>query len=63
MINELDKVRLTTGERATIVEVFDENNFLAEIISKLSEIRVEDITRSDIKAKIIEIEQPLIQNV
>jgi len=59
MIKEYDKIRLHSGERATILEVFTDDDFLAEIISKVAEIRIEEIKKRDIKAVIVETERPI----
>jgi hypothetical protein len=60
MIKEYDKIRLHSGERATILEVFTESDFLAEIISNTAEIRIEEIQIKDIKSVIKEVEEPVV---
>ena len=59
MIAEYDKVRLKTGEIARIVEILDSNVFLAEIATESGNINTTEINKSNIRAKIVEVEQPL----
>jgi len=59
MINEYDKIRLKSGERASILEIFDDGDYLAEIISKNGEVRVDEIKKENIKAVIREVEETL----
>ena len=59
MIAEYDKVRLKTGEIARIVEILDTNVFLAEIATKSGDINTTEINKNNIRAKIVEVEQPL----
>ncbi|MCL2225262.1 MAG: hypothetical protein FWB96_09895 [Defluviitaleaceae bacterium] len=59
MIKEHDKVRFTTGERGNILEDFGDGVFLAEIIAKNGEVRIDEVKKWEIKAKIIEVEEPI----
>jgi hypothetical protein len=58
MIKQYDKIRLNTGERASILELFKNGDYLAEIVSKKGDIKIEEIKKADIKAVIKEIEEP-----
>ena len=57
MLKELDEVRLKTGERGTILENFNDGVYLVEIVSKNSEIRIDEVKKEDIKARIVEVEE------
>lgn len=59
MIELYDLVRLKSGERARILEIFNDGDFLAEVISKAGDIETTEIKKKDIIAKIIEVEQPI----
>jgi|GEM_PF-2045027 len=59
MINTYDLVRLKSGERARILEMFSDGDFIAEVISKSGDVDTVEIKRADISAKIVEIEQPI----
>ena len=57
-ILEGDKVKLHSGDTAWISEVLG-NFYIAEVIKKGGGASIEHIKRSDISAKIIEVEQPI----
>ena len=57
MIKEFDKIRLKTGQRGCILEIFDDNNFLAEVASANGDIEITEIKKQDIKAVIEEVER------
>jgi len=59
MINTFDLVRLKSGERARILEIFSDGDFLAEVISKDGDIDTTEIKKENILAKIVEVEQPI----
>ena len=59
MLNQYDKIRLHTGERGAIVEIFKDGTFLAEIFRKTGEVEVTEIKQNEVKARIVEIEEPL----
>jgi hypothetical protein len=60
MINEYDKVRLTTGEIARIVEVLEENiAYIAEVYRNDAGVSVEQISYGDISSVFEEIEHQL----
>jgi len=62
-ITEGCKVRLTNGLIAWIVEVFDQSNFLAEILSVRGIIdETKEINLSDIKSVFVEYEKPVTEN-
>jgi Flp pilus assembly CpaF family ATPase len=57
---EGSKVRLTNGLVAWVVEVFDQSNFLAEVLSARGTIdETKDITINDIKSVFVEHEEPM----
>jgi len=59
-VTEGSKVRLTNGMIAWIVEVFDQSNFLAEILGAKGTIdETKEIKLSDIKSRFIEYEEPI----
>ena len=64
-IKEYDKIRLTTDEIARVVEIFDVNNFLAEIFRKTGGIDTTEIGSSDIQTVFVETEHPYtpVQNI
>jgi len=59
MLKELDEVRLKTGERGTILENFNDGVYLVEIISKNSEIRIDEVKKEDIRSRIVEVEEAI----
>jgi len=59
MIGTFDLVRLKTGERARILEIFRDGDYLAEVVSKDGDIDTTEIKKADILAKIVEVEQPI----
>jgi dsDNA-specific endonuclease/ATPase MutS2 len=59
MLKEFDKIRLKTGERGAILELFDDGAYLVEISATNGKIRVDEISKQDIVAKIVEVEEPL----
>jgi len=60
MIKEYDKVKLTTGEIARIVEILEENvAFVVEIFKKGGGISIEQISYEDIASVFEEIEKPI----
>jgi hypothetical protein len=59
MFKEYDKIRLKTGEVATILEIFDPTSFLVEIFKKSGGIETPEIKLSDIQSKFIEYEEPV----
>ena len=56
-LKEYDKIRLKTGERGCILEIFGDGVFLAEIISKNGDIRTIEIESEEIKSRIVEVEE------
>ena len=57
MLKAYDKIRLTTGERGTILEILDNSTYLAEIIAKNGDVDTTEIKRDAIKARIYEVEE------
>jgi hypothetical protein len=57
-ISPNDRVRLTTGESARILEIISSAAFLCEV-GKSNDNELIEVSRSDIKSKIIECEIPL----
>jgi hypothetical protein len=58
-VKEYDKIRLKTGERGRILEIFDETTYLAEVVSKTGNVETTEIKRDEIMALIIEVEQAI----
>jgi len=60
IISEGDKVKLHSGDTAWISEVLGGGDvFIAEILKRGGGASIEQIERSSIAAKIVEVEQPL----
>ena len=57
MIKEFDKIRLKTGRRGRILEIFSDNTFLAEVVKENGDVEIDEIERDAIKAIIVEVEQ------
>ena len=60
MIKEYDRIRLKTGERGQILEILDDDTYLAEIISKEGDVDTTEIKKTAIKAIIVEHEKLLV---
>ena len=59
-ILEGDKVKLHSGDTAWISEVLGDGDiYIVEILKKEGGASIEQIERSNIAAKIVEVEQPL----
>jgi len=64
MIQEGDKVRLTTGEIAFISEVLEADvAYIAEIFRKNGGVEVDQISHTEIKSVYVENEVPISQAV
>jgi len=63
MLKEFDKIRLNTGEIATILEIFDPTSFLVEVFKETGGIETPEIKLSDIKSKFVEYEEPINYNL
>jgi hypothetical protein len=60
MISQYDKVKLKNGKFAIIVEVLEpQKAYIADIEISVGDYVTETIGHSDIKAVIIEVEQPI----
>jgi len=59
MVELYNKVRLKTGEIATILEDFGDGDYLAEVFLKSGELDTTEIKREDIASVFEEIEKPL----
>jgi len=59
MVELYNKVRLKTGEIATILEDFGDGAYLAEVFLKSGELDTTEIKREDIASVFEEIEKPL----
>jgi hypothetical protein len=55
-IKEYDKIRLKTGERGCILEIFNDGTFLAEVVAANGKVDTTEIKKHDIKAVIVEVE-------
>lgn len=58
-LKEYDKIRLKTGERGAILEIFDDGTYLAEIFTKDGKVDTTEVKIADIQAVIVEVEKPL----
>ena len=54
-----DKIRLNTGERGAILEIFDDGTYLIEFFTKDGKVDTTEIKLKDIKAVIVEVENPI----
>jgi len=59
MIKEYAKIKLKTGEVGRILEVLDDDSYMAEIVSADGDIDTTEIRRKDIAALIVEVEQAI----
>ena len=59
MIKPFDKIRLKSGVVAWILEVFSDGAYLAEVKTQEGGIDTIEISKSDIIAKIVEVDQPI----
>ena len=61
MIEQYNKVKLKSGEYAIIVEICEQGvAYIADIEVEEGDYETETIYHSDILAKIVEVEQPMI---
>jgi hypothetical protein len=58
-LKEFDKIRLKTGQRGCIVEIFKDGTLLAEVVNGSGRIDIKELQKSDVKAIIKEVEVPL----
>jgi len=58
-ISEGDKVKLHSGDTAWVSEILGDDVYIVEVLKKEGGVSIEQIERSDIVAKIVEVEQPL----
>ena len=59
MIKEYDKIRLKTGERGAILEIFDDDTLLVEYFAENGKIEIKELQKNDVKALIQEVEVAL----
>ena len=59
MIKEYDKIRLKTGERGAILEIFDDGTLLVEYFTESGKIEIKEFQKHDVKALIQEVEVAL----
>ena len=60
MLKEYDKIRLKSGERGAILEIFKDGTYLAEIFTKEGKVDTTEVTIDDIKSKIVEVEEAIV---
>lgn len=59
MIKEYDKIRLKTGHIARILEILDDEAYIAEIFLKDGDVDTTEIKRADIVSVFEEVEHPV----
>lgn len=57
-LKEFDRIRLKTGQRGRVVEIFQDGTLLAEVVNDSGGIDIKEIQKSDVRAIIKEIEEP-----
>ena len=60
MIKEYDKIRLQTGEIGRILEIFDDNSYIAEIFTNDGGLDTVEIKKNDIFSVFTETEHPFV---